>query len=95
MTNASSEITPENLEVALHAFQDTTLVYSGTTQVKSDGTYSFNNVEMPAGRVFITTTEFQDMIYRSDRGETSPGATTIELPIQYLQSRPPIRRISQ
>jgi mono/diheme cytochrome c family protein len=94
VTLASSENTPENLEIALHAFEDATLVYSDTTQIKADGTYSFNNIEMPPGRVFITTTEFQDMIYRSDRGEVSPGVTTLDLPIQIYESTTDTTNIS-
>jgi len=86
ITNASGGSMPDSLEISLHAFQDMTLVYSNTTQILPDGTYRFENVEMPEGRIFFTTTEFQDMIYRSERGDAIEGTTELDLPIKVYES---------
>ena len=86
VTNATSGSAAAELEIALHAFQDMTLVYSDTTKTKSDGTFAFENIEMPEGRVFFTSTEFQDMVYRSERGDAQAGVTSLDLPIQVYES---------
>lgn len=84
--NASGGAVPADLEVALHAFEEMTLVYSDTAKTRSDGTYQFDDIDMSEGRIFFTTTEFQDMIYGSDRGESVAGDTVIDLPIEVYES---------
>jgi mono/diheme cytochrome c family protein len=84
--NKSGVALPADLTVRLRGFdhaQDAsgpqeTLTLEGTVQ--SDGTFQFENVELPAGRIFIAEVTFQGITFQSDLGVVNAGDTQVNLP---------------
>ncbi len=64
--NVTSGVLPPDLEVSLHGFDQMAVVLTETVKVSADGVYVFEDIEMPAGRVFLTTVEFEDVTYGSE-----------------------------
>jgi mono/diheme cytochrome c family protein len=79
--NASSEELPPDLEVTLHGFDDMQAVYTQTVTLNTDGTFLFDNVDMPSGRAYIVTTDFNGTTYGSDIGVVQPDIQTMDLPM--------------
>jgi len=50
--------------------------------VQADGSFVFENVEMPVGRAFIVTTSYADTAYSSDIGVVDEGIATLDLPLE-------------
>lgn len=75
------------LTVTLHGFDhgsdqtsgpEEVLTLSGT--VAADGTYRFEDVEMPLNRIFLADVEYAGIKYRSDFESAGEAATSISLP---------------
>jgi mono/diheme cytochrome c family protein len=81
VTHASGQALPEGLEVLLRGFDDMNIVYTQTTSIDADGLYQFSDVEMPAGRAFLATIEYEQATYGSDIGMVEEGQLAIDLPI--------------
>lgn len=79
--NGSGGSLPSNLEIALHGFDNMQLVLTGTTTVNSNGTYSFTNIGMPAGRVFMASTTYNNATYSSNIVTIDPGTSLVNLDI--------------
>lgn len=86
ITSAGGAQVPEGLRVLLRGFDDIQETYTQTTALNADGSYIFRDVEMPAGRVFMTTVEYQQATYGSDIGIVEDGVSTIELPITVYET---------
>jgi cytochrome c553 len=82
----SSEGSPTDLVVHLRGFDDMQETISISTTVQSDGTFRFTNVEMPLGRVFIASTEFNGVTYGSDIAMVEADTTSLNLPIPIYSS---------
>jgi mono/diheme cytochrome c family protein len=85
VTSASGSPIPSGLDVNLHAFDQMTIVFTDTTKLKEDGTYAFENIEMPNGRGFLTTLEYDGVIYGSDISVVENN-TQIDLPIEVYET---------
>jgi mono/diheme cytochrome c family protein len=72
---------PSNLEVALHGFDNMQLVLTSTATINSSGTYSFTDIGMPAGRVFVASTLYNNATYSSNIATIDPGTTMVKLDI--------------
>jgi mono/diheme cytochrome c family protein len=77
----------DGLTVTLHGFDHTADQTSGpqevltlTTSVAQDGTYVFENVAIPANRIFVADVDYSGVTFRSDFKATSEGSTTVSLP---------------
>lgn len=81
VVNASGGDAPVGSEVLLRGFDEMTEVYSQTTTVKENGTYTFENVEMPDGRVFMVTLDYNEAVYGSDIAMVEAGTTSMDLPV--------------
>ena len=75
------------MTVTLHGFDHAADQTSGpqevltlTTTTASDGTYSFENVEMPVNRIFLADVEYAGITYRSDFEAAAANSTSITLP---------------
>jgi len=75
------------LTVTLHGFDHGADQTSGpqevltlTGTVAADGTYLFENVEMPVNRIFLADVEYAGIKYRSDFESAGEAATSISLP---------------
>jgi mono/diheme cytochrome c family protein len=82
----SGEETPTNLVVHLRGFDNMQETINMSTTVQSDGSFSFTNVEMPLGRVFIASTEFDGVTYGSDIAMVEVETASLDLPIPVFGS---------
>ncbi len=77
---------PSDLSLTLRGFDDMNMVYTQTTTLQADGSFTFDNVLMPPGRVFLVTTELQNTTYTSDIAIAQSGSDTLDLPIHIFES---------
>jgi mono/diheme cytochrome c family protein len=75
------------LTVTLHGFDHAADQTSGPQEVltltataAADGSYSFENVEMPINRIFLADVEYSGISYRSDFEAAGANSTSIVLP---------------
>ncbi len=86
VSNASIVADPSDLMVTLTGFDDMQAVYTQTTALAEDGTYQFNEVEMPAGRVFMATIDYDGTTYGSDIAIAESGNRNLDLPITLYEN---------
>jgi mono/diheme cytochrome c family protein len=86
VVNGSGGTLPSGLDVALHGFDNMQLVLTDTTTVDSSGTYSFTNIGMPAGRVFVASTNYNDATYSSNIATIDPGTSVVNLDINVFDT---------
>ncbi len=84
--NASGGETPDDLQITLHGFDNMEETLTLSTTVQSDGSYLFPEVEMPAGRAFISSTEYGQAIYGSDVAVAEQGKDNVDLPLPIYKS---------
>jgi mono/diheme cytochrome c family protein len=84
--NGSGGPAPAGAVVNLHAFDQMTVVYTATTTLDEDGSYTFLNLDMPPGRAFLTTMDYGGVIYGSDLAVAEEGKASLELPLQIYES---------
>ena len=83
---ASGSGLPAGLTVTLHGFDHDPAgstaneVVTLSMPLPADGAYRFDNVEMPAGRVFITHVDYNEVPFQSSPLSASAAATTLDLP---------------
>ena len=82
VVNASGGGVPEDLVLTLHGFDNMQMAITQTTTVNSDGSFVFEDVEMPVGRAFIIVTDYANTSYTSDIGRVEAGISTLNLPVQ-------------
>jgi len=85
MNMSGGELDP-GLEVFLHGFDQMQVVITETTTLADDGSYQFSEIEMPVGRVFLTTIDYDGWTYGSEIAEVQEGDQTIELPIEVYET---------
>ena len=86
VTNASGGDIPSGLTVTLHGFDEMQETTTVSTNVTPEGSYTFENVEMPAGRAFISSLEQGGVVYSSDVVMVEEGRTTLDLPISFFET---------
>lgn len=86
VSNGSGGLAPEGLPVNLHAFDQMTLVYTASTQMKADGTYSFDAVQVKKDWVFLATVDYNSVVYGSQLTKAQQDGGKIELPIQVYET---------
>jgi cytochrome c553 len=86
VTTAAGDPAPGGLTVNLHAFQGMNLAYTSTTTLKQDGTYVFEDLDMPEGMAYLSTVEFGGVLYGSDVIMAKDPAKPLELPIQIFET---------
>lgn len=86
VSNLSGGQVPLDLEITLHGFDDMQQVLTATTTVGPQGTFLFENVEMPEGRAFIASLEYQGVVYSSDVSVVTPDTTELFLPIPIYET---------
>jgi mono/diheme cytochrome c family protein len=84
--NASGGSAPVGAEIDLHAFDQMQVVYTATTTLEEDGSYTFVDLEMPPGRSFLTTIDYNGVIYGSDLVVAEEGNSSLDLPLQIYES---------
>jgi mono/diheme cytochrome c family protein len=86
VTNASGGEIPGGLTVTLHGFDEMQETATVSTAVSPEGIYTFENVEMPAGRAFIASLEQGGVVYSSDVVMVEDGQATLDLPISFFET---------
>ncbi|MDX1436729.1 MAG: c-type cytochrome [Anaerolineales bacterium] len=81
LTNGSGGDIPAGLPVTLHGFDHIEEVFTTSSVVAEDGSYIFEDVEMPESRVFIVTIDYSEATYNSDLAIVEPGTDVINLPV--------------
>jgi mono/diheme cytochrome c family protein len=79
--NGSGGEVPGALEVTLHAFDHIQEIFTDTVKIAEDGTYRFENVEMPEDRIFMVTVDYSEATYNSDLGIVEAEVDAIDLPL--------------
>jgi len=86
VVNASGGEVPDDLVLTLHGFDNMQMAITQTTTVKADGSFVFEDVEMPADRAFIVVSDYAGASYTSDIGRVEAGITSLDLPIQIYET---------
>ena len=79
---------PSDLTISLHGFDhnatDPTAgpqeVVTKTGTINADGTYTFSNIEIPEGRIFLVEADYSGINLKSDYGIVEAGKTTVTIP---------------
>jgi mono/diheme cytochrome c family protein len=79
--NASGGELPDGLTVTLYGFDQMTEVLTDTAMVDPDGQYQFSDVDMPPGRVFMTTVDFGNVTYGSGIATAHAEGMILELSV--------------
>jgi mono/diheme cytochrome c family protein len=81
VSNGSGGVVPTNLVITLEGYDNFEQVITATTTLRSDDTFSFENIDMQEGRVFVAYTEYSGATYASDVAVTTSPNATLDLPI--------------
>jgi mono/diheme cytochrome c family protein len=86
LVNTSGGEVPGGLEVTLHGFDEMKETYTVSGTVEADGSFSFEKVEMPVGRVFIASVDYSGAVYGSDIAMVENGTTSMEISIPIYET---------
>jgi mono/diheme cytochrome c family protein len=87
LSNGTSGSTvPANQEVSLRIFDNFQEQHPLTATVKADGTFAFDDLDLPEGRAFIVTTRYADVLYASEVAEVAADTKTYDLPITIYET---------
>jgi mono/diheme cytochrome c family protein len=75
-----------NVSVILYAFDDMQNTYSETLTTGVDGVFTFTNVRMPEGRVFLARADYASGIYGSDIVTVDPATPDLNLQVTVYDS---------
>jgi len=75
-----------DMPVTLYAFDNMQFVYSTTQSTQIEGTYTFEGVEMPAGRAFISSVDYSGVTYGSDVASVSDASAPLPLDITVFET---------
>lgn len=85
--NKTGSDLPSNLKITLHGYEHGSdpnagpqEVFSQDSVVNSDGSYTFENVEMPENRIFIAEVEVNGIKLQSGYGVVKAGDSSLTLP---------------
>ncbi|NOY99132.1 MAG: c-type cytochrome [Chloroflexi bacterium] len=91
VTNGSGGELPSGLEITLRGFDINegggfTESITLSTELDADGSYTFNDVPMPAQRAFVAVIDYQTVIYASDPAFVAEGTNAIDLPVTFFET---------
>jgi mono/diheme cytochrome c family protein len=81
VVNQSGGKVPSDLEITLRGYDDMRQVITQTTTIQPEGTYSFEDIDMPAGRAFLVTVDYGGTTYGSDIAVAQPDTSLPDLPV--------------
>jgi mono/diheme cytochrome c family protein len=87
LVNGSNGDVPAGATVTLHVFEHSTdpntmpqEVLTKTTDTDSNGTFTFDEVSMPEGRIFLVEANYQGINFQSELVVSEPGAPKLTIP---------------
>jgi mono/diheme cytochrome c family protein len=95
VTNGSGGTLPGGLTAVLHGFEHGQAAGTPTapeetvtleTAVDADGSFSFENVEMPLNRLFYVSVDYSDTTFESDFDVVAEGTNSLDLPVTIYDS---------
>jgi mono/diheme cytochrome c family protein len=91
VTSGSGGALPSGLTVVLYGFDHGadggfSEVLTLESELDADGSYLFDDVEMPEGRAFYVSLTYEGVEYASDAAFVQDGQTSFELPIQIYEA---------
>jgi mono/diheme cytochrome c family protein len=86
LINGSGGDPPSDSLVILYGFDEMQNTYSETLTTGVDGVYTFTNVLMPEGRVFLAGTDYASGTYGSDIVTVDPATPDLKLQIPVFNS---------
>lgn len=91
ITSGAGGALPSGLKVVLHGFDhggDGSFSESLTleAEVRADGSYVFENVEMPDGRAYYVSLDYSGIEYSSEAVFVENGQTSFDLPIEVYET---------
>jgi mono/diheme cytochrome c family protein len=81
LINGSGGDVPSDVPVILYGFDNMQNTYSETLTAGVGGVYTFTNILMPGGRVFLAGTEYASGTYPSDIATVDPATPNLQLQI--------------
>lgn len=81
VTSAAGIVLPTDMVVTLHGFDNMQIAITQTTTLQPDGSFTFPNIQMPNGRAFMASVNYQNTAYSSDIGVVQNGAASLNLSI--------------
>lgn len=100
LNGSGGESLPEGLVVQLHGYDhDGTRgsfdeAFFAETTVSEDGSYLFEDVEMPVNRAFVAAIETDLLPFSSEPGFVTEGVNTLELPLVYYETSTDTSKLS-
>jgi mono/diheme cytochrome c family protein len=86
LIKGSSGDIPSDVPVTLYGFDNMQNTYSETLSIGANGVYTFTNVLMPAGRVFLASAEYASGTYGSDIVTVDPAKPNLNLQVTIYDS---------
>jgi hypothetical protein len=86
VVNLSGGEVPSDLEVTLRGYDDMSQVITQTAIIKPDGKYVFEDVEMPDGRAFLVTVDYDGTTYGSDIAIAQPDMSLPDLAVAIYET---------
>jgi len=80
--NGSGGEVPVGMQVTLHGYDQIQQVISRTITIDKDGAFTFQDVELPQGHVFVTSVDYAGTTYGSDVAFVNGEIDSLELPIK-------------
>lgn len=100
VTNGTGGDLPTGLIVELQAYDhnmatgEFNKAFTRETTLNDDGTYLFDEVEMPEGRAFLAVVKNNGVSYQSEPDFITGGINELEMPITYYETSKDVSQIS-
>ncbi len=97
---SSGESLPEGLVIQLQGYDHDGMTgmfneaYFAETTVNADGSYLFEDVEMPVNRAFVAVIETELLSFSSEPGFVTEGMTTLDLPVTFYETSTDTSKLS-
>ncbi len=86
VSNGSGGALPPGLTATLHGYDAMTESHTQSAPVNDDGSYVFKDVDMPSGRVFLVTVDYQGSTYSSDITQLQQDSLNLTIPVSIYDS---------
>jgi mono/diheme cytochrome c family protein len=86
VVNSSGEEVPSGVNITLHGFDNMQETVTLSTTVQTDGSFTFEGVDMPEGRAYIASMEYAGTIYGSDIAMVEPGTGSLDLVVPIYET---------
>jgi mono/diheme cytochrome c family protein len=77
---------PENLTVTLYGFDQMQQAFTAEADVEAEGAFAFEEVEMPEGRAFLASLDYEGVAYSSDIGVVDSETKSFAFIIPYYET---------